>query len=98
MSRPRPCLDCGALSPNTRCPTHTRTTTQRGYGWTHQQARALALQDYDPDTPCPRCGLPLGEDVRALALDHNDSNRATYNGLAHALCNSTKRELGSHLA
>lgn len=25
----KPCLDCGALSPNSRCPAHTRAQTQR---------------------------------------------------------------------
>jgi hypothetical protein len=51
----RPCLDCGEPSPNTRCPAHTRTTAERGYGAEHQRARArLARQ-----LPAP-CGYGCG--------------------------------------
>jgi hypothetical protein len=87
----RPCLDCGALSPNTRCPTHTRardrargTSTQRGYGWTHQQQRAHDLANHDPADPCPRCGLPLGDGP--LDEGHTE-DRAGYLGLMHQACN-----------
>lgn len=44
------------------------TTTQRGYGWDHQRARAQALDDLQPETPCPYCVLPM---VKGMALDYD---------------------------
>lgn len=77
----------------TRCPDCQRqsdiargTTTARGYGALHQQARARALVGYQPDQPCVRCGLPLGPDPSSLDLDHSE-DRCRYRGLAHATCN-----------
>lgn len=60
------CLGCRRLTHGTRCPacTTTRsrardarrgTTTQRGLGWTHQQARREVLADAPP---CHWCGEP----------------------------------------
>lgn len=49
----KPCLDCGKLSPSSRCPTHTRTAETlrtarkrivRPYTWTEQRRRAEAVQ------------------------------------------------------
>ena len=49
----KPCLTCGELSPNTRCPTHTRTAEtlrtqrkrlERPYTWTEQQRRARTVR------------------------------------------------------
>lgn len=37
----RPCIECGAHSPQARCPGHRRgTTTERGYGAEHRAERA----------------------------------------------------------
>lgn len=60
----RPCLDCGALTPGNRCPTHQRrqdnqryarrgTTTERGYGYAYEQRRATVLAGA---THCATCG------------------------------------------
>jgi 5-methylcytosine-specific restriction endonuclease McrA len=56
----RPCLDCGTLTPNTRCPTHTRTRDQargsrqaRGYDRAYEQARDAAIRNA---THCATCG------------------------------------------
>lgn len=60
------CIDCGQLSPKTRCPTcrsakeqqraATRgNTTQRGLGWEYQQARKTLLADHPA---CVYCGEP----------------------------------------
>jgi hypothetical protein len=85
----KPCLDCGTLSPNTRCPTHTRakdrargTTTQRGYNAEHQRLRAQLVATYLATDPCPRCGLPLGPDPSLLDLGHTE-DRTAWTGLEH---------------
>lgn len=91
----RRCLEpeCPTLTPRTRCPTHERardrargSSTQRGYGWQHQQARAQAIATYQPDDPCPRCTLPLGPDPDQLDLGHTE-DRTAYLGLIHRACN-----------
>lgn len=65
------------------------TTTQRGYGHQHKQARADALahlQRYDGQL-CHHCGLPMWHAAGALLdLDHSD-DRSGYRGLAHRSCN-----------
>lgn len=65
------------------------STTQRGYGSPHRQAREAALEDlrrYDGQ-PCHHCTKPMWYAARArLDLDHTD-DRAGYRGLAHASCN-----------
>ncbi len=64
-----------------------RTTTQKGYGWAHQQARKRAIEDMTDGQPCVRCGQPMWRSqARTLDLDHSD-DRAAYNGLAHSACN-----------
>jgi hypothetical protein len=62
-------------------------TTQRGYGWAHQKARAKAVRDMQEGDPCARCGGPmLRSQAKDLDLDHNE-DRTAYRGLAHATCN-----------
>lgn len=66
-----------------------RTTTQRGYGYDHQQARTAALTHLasHPGQPCTRCGQPMYiDEAMYLDLDHTD-DRTTYRGLAHRSCN-----------
>lgn len=63
----------------------TGTTTQRGYGWKHRQARAAALARLHAGTPCHLCGHPMYH-TQALDLDHTPT-RSGYRGLAHAACN-----------
>lgn len=73
--------------PQRRAPRSAGTTTQRGYGWAHQKARADAIRDMHDGDPCSRCGGPMYRaESRALDLDHRD-DRTTYRGLAHAYCN-----------
>jgi len=45
------------------------TTTQRGYGWEHQQARADALKHMPDGQPCPFCHQPMSKTMR-LDYDH----------------------------
>lgn len=66
------------------------STTSRGLGWEHQQARAAALRALLPGTPCPFCCAPMFAEQR-LDFDHvhprvlggHDGPRR----LAHAACN-----------
>lgn len=65
------------------------TTTERGYGWEHQQARAEALRTMAPGAACPFCS---GEMVRGMALDYDHYPPLALGGggvrrLAHASCN-----------
>ncbi len=65
------------------------TTTERGYGYAHQQARVQALAELEQEDgqPCARCGQPMWHnDAHHLDLDHT-SDRAGYRGLAHRSCN-----------
>lgn len=66
------------------------TTTQRHYGWQHQQARAKALRNLVPGTPCPFCGEPMFKDMR-LDYDHHPPIALAGPGgerrLSHAACN-----------
>lgn len=66
----RPCLDCGALSPNTRCEVCRKqqdnqryarrgTTTERGYGHAYRQRRPEVL---DSATTCVSCGREFTDD------------------------------------
>lgn len=65
------------------------TTTERGYGWKHQQARTRALTALadNPGQPCHHCGQPMWP-WQNLHLDHTD-DRTNYRGLAHAECNTS---------
>lgn len=76
------------------CPTHaaahqhTRgTTTQRGYGSSHQRLRQQWQQAINQGlTPtCPRCGQPITPNQQ-WDLGHNDK-RNGYNGPEHTHCN-----------
>jgi len=85
------CLDCPTLTTATRCPTHTRvrdrqrgTTTQRGYGWQHQQAKAQDEATTSEADPCPRCGQPLGPPPWDQG---HTPDRTGYEGPTHTRCN-----------
>lgn len=65
------------------------TTTQRGYGYEHQQARAEALRALVPGDPCPFCGEGMAPTMR-LDYDHYPPLALGGGGvrrLAHASCN-----------
>lgn len=53
------CIECGTLGPTTRCDDCTPTTTERGYGWRHQQA--LTDPEYLAATHCAHCSEPFTE-------------------------------------
>ena len=81
-------------SPTTRVPEirmvtpmfkQLRTTTERGYGWSHRKLRATLLPQAW-GSPCWRCGqlmLP-GQDIE---LGHDDWDRSIYRGMEHYTCN-----------
>lgn len=64
----------------THPPNARGTTTQQGYGWTHQQCRqALILRAIG--TRCPDCGNPMANPTQMVAdhtipLSHNRRSRA----------------------
>jgi hypothetical protein len=67
------------------------TTTQRGYGYRHQLARAAALRNLTPGEPCAFCGAPMFIDQQ-LDYDHETAmvlgGRATGpRRLTHSECN-----------
>ena len=57
----------------------TKTTTQRGLGWRHQQDRDRLLRNHIDGTPCWWCNQPMYRnpennwDAKALAADHSKS-------------------------
>ena len=75
------------------CPEHAQayehrrgTTTQRGYGHAHQQARAQAAHRVNTLTAtCHRCNLIILP-TEAWDLGHSD-DRTTWIGPEHARCN-----------
>lgn len=69
-----------------RGPRNPASTTARGYGRAHQQARADAAKLHRPEHLCPRCGKPLGPMGPNLHYDHN-GQRTGYLGFSHAACN-----------
>lgn len=96
----KPCLDCGKLSDQARCPTHRAqrnrerderrgNTTARAYGAEHQARRAELMPDAI-GTPCPRC-LELMLLGQHLDLDHSDPKMKLLglpgDRIAHAACN-----------
>ncbi|QDF19683.1 HNH endonuclease [Corynebacterium phage Dina] len=72
----------------------TKTTTERGLGWDHQQQRARLLKLHVDGTPCWWCGEPM---YRSQALDA-DHIQARGNGgrkadrLLHASCNRSRQK------
>lgn len=70
----------------------TASTTARGYGYAHKQARHAALARLRDGDPCARCHQPMYRS-QDLELDHDDTDRTRYLGLSHARCN---RAAGGH--
>ena len=63
------------------------TTTQAGYGHSHQAVRAAWRSRVEAGgVDCARCGLPIvpGE---PWDLGHSDHDRAKYSGPEHRACN-----------
>ena len=70
--------------------TTTGNTTQRGYGYTHQQqrkrwVRTMARQG---GAPCARCGGWI-DPAEAWHLDHDDVDSGMYLGPSHEWCNTS---------
>jgi hypothetical protein len=69
------------------------TTTQRGYGASHQSERERRLKQYRPGDLCAHCGQaitwwPLNKVTRRyIHLPHNADRTGYLPGLAHSYCN-----------
>jgi hypothetical protein len=72
------------------------SSTQRGYGYKHQQRRARwAPIVAKGKVRCSRCGEPI-QVGQAWHLDHEDEDRTRYRGPGHEDCNvGAGRELGA---
>lgn len=75
-----------------------KTTTQRGYGRTHQilRERWKRLLKHEGELPCTRCGKAVHPEDQ-WELDHTD-DRTAYLGIAHASCNRRAGGLKSQTA
>jgi len=71
-------------------------TAARGYGSAHQRMRRALMEVATMETPCARCGRPLGADLPAGRVDlgHVDGSRSRYRGLEHQACNRATRRRG----
>lgn len=74
-------------------PKSGRTTTEEGYGWTHQQARARMIEKLRRDRvgQCPRClGAIYPEQAPVLDAGHSGNRKALGlppDQLEHRRCN-----------
>ncbi|MFC7450538.1 hypothetical protein [Rhodococcus daqingensis] len=57
----------------------TRTTTERGLGWAHQQQRDRLLRAHHDGTPCWWCDRPMYRD-RTLNFDHDPTGKDPNSG------------------
>jgi hypothetical protein len=89
---------CGRPANGPYCAAHgvnrrTLTTSQRGYGYHHQQRRAALLANAY-GTPCPICEQTMTIGQR-LDLDHSTplivSSYSVGNRIVHASCNRGRR-------
>lgn len=77
-----------------------RQTTQRGYGWRHQQIRRCLLFNHNDGDPCPGCSEPMyrdperNHDRRPLEADHTKNLKhhgpSDADRLLCATCNRTR--------
>jgi len=82
-----------------------KTTTERGYGHTHQIDRRRLLTNHTDGTPCDWCGQPMYRephqnfDNAPLEADHAESLKlhgpSRANRLRHRRCNRQAREGGA---
>ncbi|HEX6515580.1 MAG TPA: hypothetical protein VF049_08390 [Nocardioidaceae bacterium] len=93
----RPCIVCGTISDQTRCPTHRRgTTAQRSYGAEHQRERAAwAPLVAQGGVKCRRApfGLcvadqPLIQPGESWHLGHPDAVCPAPKAPEHVVCNA----------
>ena len=93
----KPCIECGQISPQARCPDHRRgTTADRGYGSEHQAERAAWTELVDAGgVECRRAayGLcvapsPVLDPAEPWHLGHPDAACPAPRAPEHVVCNS----------
>ncbi|MGO1291276.1 MAG: hypothetical protein ACTMH0_08260 [Brevibacterium linens] len=75
----------------------SKTTTERGYGWRHQQVRERLIATHKDGTPCWWCGKPMYRDAQKnfdnATLEAEHTNDLKHHGhsdadrLMHRRCN-----------
>lgn len=94
----KPCIECGTISQQPRCPDHRRAgTTARGYGTEHQQERAAWLPLVEAgDVVCRRAAAGLCVEAaphlllpgQPWHLGHPDAACPAPKAPEHVRCNS----------
>ena len=74
------------------CARHRRSTTQRGYGITHQRARELLAATLP--APCGYCGLVIAPGAVWVAAHWIDGDPSAGWMVSHSVCN--ERAKGMH--
>lgn len=94
----RPCIDCGTLTDQTRCPVHRAakqrardqqrgSSTARGYDSRHERLREAWRPEVEAGRiSCWRCEK-LIEPAQKWHLGHDDHDRSVYRGPEHVDCN-----------
>jgi len=94
----KPCLDCGMVSDQARCPTHRAEhrrerdakrggTAARGYGPGHKLERERWRPKVEAGgVECWRCHEPI-DPSGPWDLGHDDNDRSKYKGPEHPVCN-----------
>ena len=79
----------------------TRTSTQRGYGYSHQQTRKQLLYNHTDGSECEYCGQPMYKDParnfdhKPLNADHLETDKTRRAGrLLHDQCNKKMNTAG----
>lgn len=103
----RPCLDCGALSCGSRCPTHQRehgaarearrgTPAQRGLNsiYRRERDRLVAEATAAGVTHCPRCGRQITE-KNMLTAEHGTARAHGGTEITGLICRSCNSSAGA---
>lgn len=97
-SKTKPCLDCGQVSDQARCPTHRAehqrardakrgSASDRGYGRAHKLERERWRPKVEAGgVECWRCHDPI-DPSGEWDLGHVDADKSKYEGPEHVLCN-----------
>jgi len=103
----RPCLDCGKLTPNSRCPDDEQvrqrakdakrgTAHQRGLGAAHRAERQSLISEVGPIASCPRCGRPITPQ-NPITGEHGVARAHGGTEITGLICRSCNSSLGARI-